>query len=228
MAHEINTPLGIVRTAASFDPQSDWRPGTTEDLVEASALIERNIERAHRLVEEFKTLSVSQVSDALEQLDLVRVVEEMVELFSINARRSGLRVRWTIGSRPRMRRDVAGYRGPSQPGGAEFADQRRALRVPAGCRRRGVESKSGRMSSDGFVLGVRDHGRGIAPEADLPRVFDPFFTTGRAQGGTGLGLAIVRNLVRDGLGGSVEITSEPGAGTRVTIHLPAAAPPPAS
>ena len=64
--------------------------------------------------------------------------------------------------------------------------------------------------------------------ADLPRVFDPFFTTGRAQGGTGLGLAIVRNLVRDGLGGSVQLTSEPGAGTRVTIHLPAAAPPPAS
>jgi signal transduction histidine kinase len=75
------------------------------------------------------------------------------------------------------------------------------------------------------VLDVRDHGRGIAPE-DLPRVFDPFFTTGRAQGGSGLGLAIVRNLVRDGLGGSIQLTSEPGAGTTVTIHLPPAAPPP--
>jgi signal transduction histidine kinase len=73
----------------------------------------------------------------------------------------------------------------------------------------------------GFVLQVRDHGRGIAP-ADLPRVFDPFFTTGRARGGTGLGLAIVRNIVRDGLGGQVDIASKPGAGTTVTISLPAA------
>jgi signal transduction histidine kinase len=77
------------------------------------------------------------------------------------------------------------------------------------------------------VIDVRDHGRGIPP-GDLPRVFDPFFTTGRAQGGTGLGLAIVRNLVRDGLGGSVEIVSEPGAGTSVSIHLPATAPQTAS
>ena len=64
VAHEINTPLGIVRTAASLI-RSRLAAGRTEDLAEASALIERNIERAHRLVEEFKTLSVSQVSDAL-------------------------------------------------------------------------------------------------------------------------------------------------------------------
>src|SRR5262249_52453549 len=75
----------------------------------------------------------------------------------------------------------------------------------------------------GFQIVVRDFGRGIAAE-DLPRVFDPFYTTGRARGGTGLGLAIVRGLVRDGLGGTVDIESRVGEGTSVTIRLPSVAP----
>ena len=226
VAHEINTPLGIVRTAASLI-RSRLAAGSTEDLAEASALIERNIERAHRLVEEFKTLSVSQVSDAYEQLDLVKVVEEVVELFSINARRSGLRVRLNDRlTTAEGRKTWPGYRGRLSQVLLNLLTNVERYAYPQGVGGE-VEIEVGPDADNGFVLEVRDHGRGIARE-DLSRVFNPFFTTGRAQGGTGLGLAIVRNLVRDGLGGSVQLTSEPGAGTRVTIHLPAAAPPPAS
>jgi signal transduction histidine kinase len=74
----------------------------------------------------------------------------------------------------------------------------------------------------GFVLSVRDFGQGM-PAQDVPRAFDPFFTTGRDKGGTGLGLAIVRNLVSDSLKGSVELTSATTAGTSVTIRLPRSA-----
>ncbi|HEX6976679.1 MAG TPA: ATP-binding protein, partial [Vicinamibacterales bacterium] len=63
------------------------------------------------------------------------------------------------------------------------------------------------------VIEVRDRGAGIAPE-DLPRVFDPYFTTRRT--GTGLGLAISRNII-EGLGGTIAITSRPGRGTDVRI-----------
>ena len=63
---------------------------------------------------------------------------------------------------------------------------------------------------------IADRGAGIDP-ADLPRVFDPYFTTKR--GGTGLGLAIARNIV-DGLGGAVGVTSLPGRGTEMRIDLP--------
>jgi two-component system sensor histidine kinase HydH len=65
---------------------------------------------------------------------------------------------------------------------------------------------------------VVDAGGGIAP-ADLPRVFEPFYTT--RQSGSGLGLAIARNIV-DGLGGSVDLQSTVGRGTTVTIVLPEA------
>ena len=68
------------------------------------------------------------------------------------------------------------------------------------------------------ALTVQDDGPGI-PEADRARLFEPFFTT--KEGGTGLGLAIVRRLVAD-VGGTIEVESREGEGTRVTVSLPAA------
>lgn len=68
------------------------------------------------------------------------------------------------------------------------------------------------------TIDVRDRGAGIAPE-DLPRVFDPYFTTRRT--GTGLGLAISRNII-EGLGGTIAIASRPARGTDVRLELPIA------
>jgi signal transduction histidine kinase len=65
---------------------------------------------------------------------------------------------------------------------------------------------------------VADEGRGMT-QAELDRAFDDFYTT--KERGTGLGLTIVRRLIQD-LGGRLKIETEPGAGTRVIIELPAA------
>ncbi len=73
---------------------------------------------------------------------------------------------------------------------------------------------------------VSDTGVGIPAEA-LPRVFDRFFrvdsSRSQGSGGTGLGLAIVQSIALLH-GGKVEIASQPGQGTRVTLHMPAACP----
>ena len=61
-------------------------------------------------------------------------------------------------------------------------------------------------------------GEGIRGE-DIPHVFDPFFTT--KDYGTGLGLSVTYGIVREH-GGSIEVQSKPGAGTRFEIRLPAA------
>jgi two-component system sensor histidine kinase BaeS len=73
----------------------------------------------------------------------------------------------------------------------------------------------------GAVLAVADTGEGIAA-ADLPFVFDRFWRGDRARGrtaGAGLGLAIARQLVL-AHGGTIEVSSAPGAGTTFSIFLP--------
>jgi two-component system sensor histidine kinase HydH len=64
---------------------------------------------------------------------------------------------------------------------------------------------------------IADTGRGIEP-ADIPHIFDPYYTT--KPSGTGLGLAIVHKIV-EAHGGSVAVRSEPGRGTAVTVAVPA-------
>ena len=66
-------------------------------------------------------------------------------------------------------------------------------------------------------MSVRDTGPGISPKV-LRNLFVPFFTT-KTQG-TGLGLAISQSIVQNA-GGTIEVHSQPGAGTTFTIVLPA-------
>ena len=73
-----------------------------------------------------------------------------------------------------------------------------------------------RGASGSFRITVRDRGIGVKLE-DLSRVFDPYFTTKRT--GSGLGLAIAKNII-DGMGGSLALESQQGAGTVIHIDLP--------
>src|SRR5262249_52583877 len=70
---------------------------------------------------------------------------------------------------------------------------------------------------------VTDTGIGI-PAEHIPHIFDRFYRVdparSRATGGTGLGLAIVKH-VAESHRGTVEVTSEPGVGSRFTVRLPA-------
>ena len=70
-----------------------------------------------------------------------------------------------------------------------------------------------------WVLTVRDYGVGMSPEV-ASQVFDPYFTTKPDGQGLGLGLPLVYSLA-EGLGGFVDLTSAPGAGTLVRVFLPA-------
>ncbi len=68
-----------------------------------------------------------------------------------------------------------------------------------------------------LIIEVSDNGPGISA-TNAARVFEPFFTTARAQGGTGLGLAVVKSLV-NAHRGAIELVDS-AAGTRVRISLP--------
>src|SRR5207237_10669105 len=67
---------------------------------------------------------------------------------------------------------------------------------------------------------IHDTGCGIAPE-HLSHIFDPFYTTRHRDGGTGLGLSLTHGIITEH-GGTVDITSQVGHGTTVTLRLPVA------
>ena len=78
----------------------------------------------------------------------------------------------------------------------------------------------------GVRVAIRDRGPGI-PEAELPRIFEPFYRGSHAHGnvgGTGIGLSLVRRIV-DALGGQIDVESRPREGTTFTVTLPRATEP---
>ena len=81
-----------------------------------------------------------------------------------------------------------------------------------------MEPAPGDRESKGINLVFIDTGNGIAPEV-LGRVFRPFFST--KPGGTGLGLPTARKII-EAHGGTIEVQSEVGRGTRFRVWLPAA------
>ncbi|MCX5894164.1 MAG: ATP-binding protein, partial [Deltaproteobacteria bacterium] len=65
---------------------------------------------------------------------------------------------------------------------------------------------------------VKDTGIGIDP-GDLPRIFDPFYTTKQVGRGTGLGLSVTYGIVEKH-GGHIEVESQKGRGSTFTVVLP--------
>ena len=103
----------------------------------------------------------------------------------------------------------AAFAAPAFAQGGGGGDRDRELILRTG---RGVDAeRRGEVR-----LHVIDTGPGIDGEA-LGRVFDPYFTT--KPGGTGLGLPTARRII-EGMGGRIEVHSEPGRGTDFTITLP--------
>ena len=85
----------------------------------------------------------------------------------------------------------------------------------------GTITASVRRDHGRLILRIADTGCGITPE-QLQHLFDPFYTT--KQGGNGLGLSIAGKIIEDH-GGRIDIGSEAGRGTHVTIRLPVGEPP---
>jgi two-component system sensor histidine kinase ArlS len=86
----------------------------------------------------------------------------------------------------------------------------------------GIISLTAMNAGGNIRIVVEDDGTGIPPE-EIGRIFDRFYRVDKARakenGGSGLGLAIVKSIV-DAHGGDINIDSEPGKGTRISILLP--------
>lgn len=233
VAHELNTPIGnsvtvgstlqhqVSDLAQAFDRDALRRSTLQTFLDNASRgtdILMRALTRASELVGSFKRVAVDQSSDQRRQFDVQTTLREVC-----------------LTLEP-MYKNTTHQLALDLPNGVEMDSYPGALgqlitNFVSNALQHGFEGRSHghmhlRATADGpdrVKLVFTDDGLGMS-EDTRNRVFDPFFTTKLGQGGSGLGMNIVYNIVREVLGGSIEITSTPGAGTRITVELPRRAP----
>jgi signal transduction histidine kinase len=221
VAHEINTPLSVINTAVNIMARELAAPvevtiQRAADIAESLELMRLNVERADQLVRNFKRISISQLKDEKEPLDIVEAIEETIGLVRVSLKRSQVHVRFHNKLTPEQKKWI-GYRGfLSQVIINLLINVERYAYPKSG----GFADVTIRLEDDQhYCLSVKDHGRGITQE-DQAHIFDPLFTTGKNSGGTGLGLAIVHNLVVNTFKGRIELKSEEGKGAEFDIVFP--------
>ncbi|MHC4777628.1 MAG: ATP-binding protein [Planctomycetota bacterium] len=211
IAHEFNNLLtGITGMA-----QLAQHTGKEKHINKALSVAVSNCEKAKGVVKNLLRFS-SQFKKVREEVDLGELLDETLSLVAREMEKSDVQVVSNYSSRPRIRVN----RGEIQQVVLNLLINARQAMTPKGGNLRIALDTVG----DRVCITVADTGEGI-PEENLPRIFEPFFSTksilggGDAQEGSGLGLSVSYGIVK-GHGGTVRVDSKPGKGTTFTIELP--------
>lgn len=206
LAHEINNPLGGMANAVRALQAGDLPP---EKRREYLALVEEGLERVSAIVQ--KVLQFRPKVLEPQPVGLRDVTARAISFLEHRARQKGVEVR----------NDLPGDLPPVQGDPLEL--QQAILNilinaVDACVLNEGMVTATHRLDGASIALVIADNGCGMDPE-ELARAGDLFFTTKDAGEGTGLGLSVAQNIVHNH-GGRLELQSERGKGTTVTILLP--------
>jgi PAS domain S-box-containing protein len=211
VAHEVNTPLAVISTYAQMLAKQISGDDQKSKLLDKIA---KQTFRASEIVNSLLNFSRTATTEFVE-VDLNRVIRETVTLIEHQLHKSSIDVTLNL------EEGLPGVKGNSGKLQQIFLN----LFLNA----RDAMESGGRLqvatwSADGFArIDVIDNGQGIAPE-HLERIYDPFFTTKAARKGTGLGLSVTYGIVREH-GGSIEVESRVGVGSRFHVDLPLARKP---
>jgi two-component system, cell cycle sensor histidine kinase and response regulator CckA len=216
IAHDFNNLLSVIQSYARFLTE-ELTPGSAEaeDAQEIVKAGERAADLVRRLLafsrRDGTTTSVVDVNEAIAELDrlLRRTIGEDIELVT----RLGDESSWTRidpGNLEQVMMNLAFNARDAMPRGGRLTITTGTKEVDGG-----AELAAGPYAS----IVVADTGIGMSADV-MARIFEPFYTTKSRGRGTGLGLATVYGIVVHA-GGTIEVSSAPGRGTRFEILLPA-------
>lgn len=220
LAHEINTPIGVAVTAASYLEEialeaSNAGKSTLElaSVQEVSNIIYTNMLKAGKLIRNFKLVSIDQSQEEKRSFYLKEYIGEV--LLSLNPFTKKYCHQIRIECDPSIK--MTSYAGA-------FGQILTNLIYNAfvhgydgdSC---GLIEIKVTQNEDNTIIGFKDNGVGMDQQV-LSKLYDPFFTTKRSKGGSGLGMYIVYNLVTAQLQGSIKCESHLLEGTAYEIKIP--------
>lgn len=211
VSHDLRTPLVPVK--GFLDMILAGRVGPLDPRqAEFLGHCRRSVERQAQMIDElldYARLRAGRMVLEREVFDVREVIQEALRLLEQLALQRGLEVQVAL---------------PEEPLLVE-ADRTKLLRVLNNLISNAVKFNSDKgvvrlaatAGEGGVAVSVEDSGPGISPE-EQAKVFERFWQGSRAHGGSGIGLWMVREIVRLH-GGRVELSSQPGQGSRFTVHL---------
>ncbi len=230
VAHELNTPLGIILTAASsLKGETDHLEGLItggkarkSDVAryintakEVSRLLESHSQNAADLIGSFKAVSADRASDEKRTFWVGEYLRDVLRSLEPTFKGKKVQVDYICENDAEI---------TSFPGALNQIITNLVLNSLKHGFSEGTQEGEIIVTLNATVsethIQVKDNGKGIEEEFQK-KIFDPFVTTARDSGGTGLGLNIVHNLIVGKFGGSLALDSKTdGSGTCFSITLP--------
>jgi len=228
IAHDVNTPIGVSVTAASFleqrlsTLQQDYKDKTLtnksmsvfiQEAEQTTQLLLNNLHRASELIASFKQVAADQTSEAERRFELDSYLNEVLQSLKPSFKQ-------------RPHQIVINCPSPLEVYCAPGVIAQIVTNLLMNSMIHAFEpGQTGHIEltvvdeDEDIFITYQDDGKGL-DEQHLERLFDAFFTTRGEQGGTGLGTHIMYNLVTQALKGRIEAFSEPGKGLRYEIRFP--------
>lgn len=211
VAHEINNPL----TGISAFAQLLLEESLGEDQRESVQLIKQESDRAKAVIRDL-LIFARKAEPKIGPVDINDLLDQTLRLRAYPLRNSGVKVVLETdptvpdvsGDVQKLQQVLLNLIGNAEHAMSDATDRILTLRTTT--------------KGDDVVVTVSDTGRGMPPEVRR-RIFEPFFTTKPAGIGTGLGLSVSYGIVQ-AHGGRIEVHSEAGVGTTVTLTLPIQSP----
>ena len=229
VAHEINTPLGIIVTAISLltektqDMKRQFSEGQMrkssmakffEAIEQSSDMSNKALERVLTLLGNFKQVAADQVVEEAREINLADYIDEVINTLSAELKKHKVAYFYS---------GETDLKIVTVPG---ILAQIITNLVTNALNHAFEHKENGQINihvaitpERGAKIIFQDNGCGMSQEI-IDQIYDPFFTTKRGHGGTGLGMNIVYNLINKKLEGSIHIDSLEGEGTTVTLSLP--------
>jgi histidine kinase len=208
VAHELNQPLSVIKTASNFFVRKIDKKETIkeETLFTMSSKIDSNVDRATRIISHMREFG-RKSSMNREKVQVNKVMHDAHDVMSQQLKLRGIAVRWDLDEDLPM---IIGDAGRLEQVFINLLiNARDAIeeKMEKENERRGNEKIMLKTRSDGngVNIEVRDTGPGIQEDM-LDKIFEPFFTTKKVGKGTGLGLSISYGIIKD-CGGSIRVES---------------------